>query len=318
MACHTSTNHFNEFSTMNAKPVPTPMQPRVELMKEQAPLSLTQEWKIWGVPYSKAIRCILWPAIISQPDITFTTRIQSQFIQNLDAVHLEALKQAIVYLGLTSNLWLTFGRRAWKFMQGYWNTDWGSQKHCCSISSYSYHVSQGVVSWSSKKQQIAVLSTIEAKYIMQTHVAREALWLWSFVVELHGENNQPLTIHCDNQGAIALSKDNKFHAQTKHINICHHFIHEAIKDRKITVIYVPTDENPMDIFTKTLTEKNLLKCWGWGGWEGRTRLDHNHQSFATTWHVMHDLNEQNLRGSVTHREPRGKGCVFRQVFMWKS
>ena len=81
IACHTATNCFSELSTTNAKPIPTPMQPRVELMKEQAPLSLTQEWKIQGVPYSKAIRCILWPAIISQPDITFTTRILSQLFR---------------------------------------------------------------------------------------------------------------------------------------------------------------------------------------------------------------------------------------------
>lgn len=199
--------------------------------------------------------------IVASHNISARHHIHNQdpvpIIQNLDVVHLEALKQVIVYLGSTSNLWLTFGRRAWEFMQGYCNIDWGSQKHCHSISSYFYHVSQGVVSWSSKKQQIVVLSTIEAKYIMQAHVARKALWLWGFVAELHGENNQPLTIYCDNQGAIALSKDNKFHAQTKHTNICHHFIHEAIKDRKITFIYVPTDENPMDIFTKTLTEENF-------------------------------------------------------------
>ena len=63
-----------------------------------------------------------------------------------------------------------------------------------------------------------------------------------------------MSINCDNQGAITLSKDNKFHVWTKHINIRYHFIHEAVEDRKIQVEYIPTDDNVADIFTKPLAK----------------------------------------------------------------
>ena len=63
-----------------------------------------------------------------------------------------------------------------------------------------------------------------------------------------------MSINCDNQGAIALSKDNKFHVQTKHINICYHFICEVVEDGKIQVKYIPTDDNVADIFTKPLAK----------------------------------------------------------------
>ena len=66
--------------------------------------------------------------------------------------------------------------------------------------------------------------------------------------------DKPITINCDNQGAMVLSKDNKFHAQTKHIDIQYHFVREAVKDRKITLKYIPTDKNPADIFTKPLVK----------------------------------------------------------------
>jgi len=59
-------------------------------------------------------------------------------------------------------------------------------------------------------------------------------------------------VHCDNQGAIALAKDNKFHSCTKHIDLWYHFIREAIEDKKIEIEYVPTEENIADIFTKAL------------------------------------------------------------------
>ena len=103
------------------------------------------------------------------------------------------------------------------------------------------------------------LSSTEAEYVAQTHAAKEAIWLRSFISELTGGNAKPLTISCDNQGAIALAKDNKFHAQTKHIDLRYHFICEAVEDRKIVVKYVPTDDNVSDVFTKALPKPKFQK-----------------------------------------------------------
>ena len=84
--------------------------------------------------------------------------------------------------------------------------------------------------WSSKKQYIITLSSTEAKYISQMHVAKEVLYLRTFIGELCEQFGTPVTINCDNQGVITLSKDNKFHVRTKYINIQYHFIYEAIGD----------------------------------------------------------------------------------------
>jgi hypothetical protein len=80
------------------------------------------------------------------------------------------------------------------------------------------------------------------------------LWIRTFVGELRGEMDRPITLHSDNQGAIALSKDNKFHARTKHIDVRYRFIREAVENGKLSVVYIPTDENPADIFTKALAK----------------------------------------------------------------
>ena len=111
--------------------------------------------------------------------------------------------------------------------------------------------------WSSKKQHIVTLSSTEAEYVAQTHVAKEALWLCSFIGKIRGARRESISINCDNQGAITLSKDNKFHVWTKHIDIRYHFIHEAVEDGKIQVEYIPTDNNVVDIFTKPLGENEV-------------------------------------------------------------
>jgi hypothetical protein len=56
---------------------------------------------------------------------------------------------------------------------------------------------------------------------------------------------------------ITLSKDNKFHAQIKHINIRYHYIHKAVEEGKVNMQYVPTDENIANIFMKPLAHQKF-------------------------------------------------------------
>jgi hypothetical protein len=172
---------------------------------------------------------------VSRPDVAYSVGILSQFVQNPGQVHWEALKCVIVYLKCTKDLWLTFGGHIKTLVEGYCDADWAGQKHQHSISGYSFHMGKGAISQSSKKQYIIALLSTEAEYIAQTHVAKEALWLHSFLKEICGLLDVPLTINCNNQGAITLSKDNKFHTCTKHIDIWYHFIRKVVEDKKIEV-----------------------------------------------------------------------------------
>ena len=140
-------------------------------------VTTSQTDKVQRVPYAEAIGSVLWPAMISRPDITFAVGILAQFIQNPAEVHWEALKRVISYLSSTKDLWLTFGGHDANRVHAFCDVDWASQTHCHSISGYSFHFGDGAVSWSSKKQYIIALSSMEAKYITLTHAAKEALWL---------------------------------------------------------------------------------------------------------------------------------------------
>jgi len=111
----------------------------------------------------------------------------------------------------------------------------------------------GAVSWSSKRQDTISLSTTEAEYVALTHAAKEAIWLRNLISELFTPIAGPITLHSDNQSAIALAKDDRFHARTKHIDIRYHFIRYAIEEGNIRLTYCPTEDMTADIFTKALT-----------------------------------------------------------------
>jgi len=207
------------FNLSKAKPVRIPMDPGVTLSKDQGPTLIAEIMEMRNVPYAEAIGSALWAAMVSQPNITFALGILAQFIQNLAEIHWSALKWVLTYLSTTKDLWLTLGGDVVLNAVGYCDADWASQPHRHSISGYAFYFGGGVVSWSLKKQQVILLSSTEAEYISSTHVAKEALWLRTFVSELHSDSPHLVTLNCDNQGAIALSKDNKFHVWTKHIDL---------------------------------------------------------------------------------------------------
>jgi Reverse transcriptase (RNA-dependent DNA polymerase)/gag-polypeptide of LTR copia-type/GAG-pre-integrase domain len=241
-----------KFRLTNTKRVHTPMDPNVHYSTQQSPSSISQVGRMKGIPYAEAIGSILWPTVVSRPDTAFAVGILSQFMQNPGQAHWEAVKRVVSYLDTTKDMWLTFGGNKNGLLEGYCDADWASQPHRHSISGYSFHFGVGAISWSSKKQSIVTLSSTEAEYVAETHAAKEGIWLRSFIKEIMGIERDPLTLKADNQGAIALAKDNKFHARTKHIDLRYHFIREAVDDGKIKMEYIPTIENVADIFTKPL------------------------------------------------------------------
>jgi len=134
---------------------------------------------------------------------------------------------------------------------------------------YAFLIDGGAVSWSSKQQELIVLSTTEGEYVAATHAAKEALWLRSFISEVFGSNLESTTLFSDNQSAIALSRDHQYHARTKHIDIRYHFIRWVIDNGSIRLIYCPTEDMIADTLTKPLpSTKGKALCYG--SWTSRS------------------------------------------------
>lgn len=129
-----------------------------------------------------------------------------------------------------------------------------------AVSGNAFIIDGGAVSWFSKRQEIIALSTTESEYVAATHSAKEAIWLRQLISELFSSRSEifefvdkhPTTVYCDNQSAIALTKDSQFHARTKHIDIRFHFIRWNISHGHIQLIYCPTADMVADVLTKPL------------------------------------------------------------------
>jgi hypothetical protein len=65
----------------------------------------------------------------------------------------------------------------------------------------------------------------------------------------------PIIVRVDNIGAIFLANNFSVGQRTKHIDIRTHFIREFIEDEILKIIFIRTEDNDADIFTKNTTEE---------------------------------------------------------------
>ncbi|MGM5101745.1 Ty1/Copia family ribonuclease HI, partial [Escherichia coli] len=69
----------------------------------------------------------------------------------------------------------------------------------------------------------------------------------------------PVSVLCDNQSAIDISKNPVQHSRSKHIDIRYHFIKDQVEQGTIQLEYVGTKDQISDILTKPLSTELFEK-----------------------------------------------------------
>lgn len=71
--------------------------------------------------------------------------------------------------------------------------------------------------------------------------------------------DKPIKLYCDNKFVIEITKNLVQYDHTKYIEIDRHFTKEKINNRTIITLYVSTQKQRADIFTKGLHSPRLIK-----------------------------------------------------------
>ncbi len=120
-----------------------------------------------------------------------------------------------------------------------------------------------MITWSAKKQQTIALSSTKAEYMTMTHSGKEVVFLNHLFGNLAIPVSNPIPLLVNNQSMIALAENPIFHAHSKHIEVCHHWMCEKVGDSTIQLEYIPTTttDQVADIFTKPLNFRNFEMHW---------------------------------------------------------
>jgi hypothetical protein len=281
---HYIQNVLKKYNMADCKPIDTPFATGQKLTLEMRPQTEEEKRMMQDVPYQSAVGSLMYAMISTRPDIAYAVGVVSQFLANPGPTHWTAVKRIMRYLQGTLDYCLIYnGRSNVEDLKqsispiGYTDSDWaGETDNRKSTAGYTFLINETTISWSSKRQNTVALSSAEAEYLGCTQAVKEALWLKHFFNDINEPQTLPILIHCDNQSAIALTENPKFHARTKHIEIRHHFIREHVEKSEVKIQYCPTEKMVADVLTKALPKAKHVWCtYNFGIRKGGHQWGHN-------------------------------------------
>ncbi|GJZ52902.1 putative copia-type protein [Tanacetum coccineum] len=140
-----------------------------------------------------------------------------------------------------------------------WAGDKGDRR---STSGYLTLVGGNLVTWRSKKQKVVALSSAEAEFRGIARGITEVLWIRKLLTEIGYPPQEPSKVMSDNKAVIQISENPAQHDRTKHIEIDRHFIKEKLETEVITLPFVRSQDQLVDILTKAVNERILHECLG--------------------------------------------------------
>ncbi len=252
--CLTQTAYINKvlqtFQQSQAVSVNTSMNSDAVFMKKSTTQAdITVIWQ-----YQKAVRSLMYIMLQTHSDIIFVIFTVSQFAQNFNMSHYNAVKRIFKYLAGTMNLSVIYDITD-NGLIDYTDADWSGCHNIRKFTeAYLFLLYEGFISWCFKRQQFVALSLTEAKYMAETQAMKEAIWLRRFLSEIgYFHDNNVVIIQADNNKAMNLARNPEFHACIKHINIQYHFVHEAVDCHLVDFEFVPTVKQAADGLTKALS-----------------------------------------------------------------
>ena len=203
--------------------------------------------------YREIVGGLIYAMTCTRPDISWIVSKLSQTLAKPKAENLVAAKHVLRYLKGTYDYELCFTKTDDDLkLIAFSDSDWASSvEDKRSTTGYCFSLTkQGpAISWKSKKQPTVALSTCEAEYIGMANTTQESLYLTQLLSGMDNKVYSCTTIHGDNQGAIALSKNPVHRQRSKHLDVKYYFIRDAQREGKIVIVYCQSEDMVVDILT---------------------------------------------------------------------
>jgi hypothetical protein len=127
-----------------------------------------------------------------------------------------------------------------------------------SQGGFLVYLSNGLVSWRSRRHHSRSLSSMESEYMEASEAAKEIIFFRMLLSELGYEMNEPTPIYEDNKACIAFSKNNTSHDRTKHIDIRAYNLRDHVRNGVVKLLHVETKHQLADMMTKTQLKNTFL------------------------------------------------------------
>jgi len=221
-----SKNLIKRFDMQTCKMTYTPISKASKLSKDEGGQAVDQKL------YRSMIGSLLY-LTASRPDLCHGVCLCARYQANPKVSHLNAAKRIIKYVKGTIEYGLSYTNHTNENLAGYCDADWsGCIDDRRNTLGGCFFLGNNLIAWHNKKQNCVSLSSTQAEYIAISSCCTQLLWMKQMLGD-YGINSEILLIHCDNTGAIDITKNPVHHTRTKHIEIRYHFIRELVEGKLV-------------------------------------------------------------------------------------
>nr|GEW52956.1 retrovirus-related Pol polyprotein from transposon TNT 1-94 [Tanacetum cinerariifolium] len=226
-------------------------------MVEKSKLDEDKEGKAVDLSHYRGMIGTLFYPTASRPNLQFAICMCAWYQARPTKKHVHAVKRIFRYLRGTVHQGLWYQKDSSIALTAFADVDHADfQDTRRSTSGSVQFQGERLISWSSKRQKSAAISSTKSKYIALSGCCAQILWIRSQLLDYSlGFNN--ISMYCDNKSATSLCCNNVQHSQSKHIDIRYHFIKEQVKNGVIELYFINTEYQLANLFTKLLEEIEL-------------------------------------------------------------
>ena len=242
-------NLLNRYNINNFRKSNTPCTGENTISKNTNPFDITT--------YKSAIGSLIHLAKCSRPDIAFAVNYAARFCEHPTISDWNKIINILKYLNNTINYKISFNGLG--KITAYSDADFGGDKSDRkSTSGMIICFGNNPIYWASQKQKSIALSTAEAEFISASSCSRKILWIQNLLNEIF-DKHFLTTLFIDNQSCKKVIENGQFNSNMKHIDIREHFIFNLVKENKIKLEYIETENMLADIFTKNVNGPKMTK-----------------------------------------------------------
>nr|GFC69180.1 hypothetical protein [Tanacetum cinerariifolium] len=186
---------LNKYGMKYCDPIGTLMEikDKLDLDQNETPVDATK--------YRSMIGALMY-LTSSRPDIVHATCLCARYQAKPTKKHLKEVKRIFRYLWGTVNTGLWYSKDSGFELTGFLDADYaGCKETFKSTFGEAQFLGEKLVSWSSKKQDCTVLSTVEAKYMSLSACCAQVFWMRTQLID-YGFHFNKILIYCDSKSSV--------------------------------------------------------------------------------------------------------------------
>ncbi len=238
----------------------TPATPGEVLQKGEPENQLSdKDQRIYRSGVGKLLHLMKW----TRPDMLNAVRELSRFMTGASPAHMSAMRRAMKfrYCTGTPNRGILLkpnmrwdGNPDFEFIvSGRSDSDYAKDpERRRSVSGYCTFLCGAPTTMRCRMQGFVTLSVTEAESASATQCAQDMLFVMRVVESMGLKVKKPMILEVDNKGAIDLSHNWSVSGRTRHASVRQNFLRELEEEQILTLVWISTDDNSADLFTKNL------------------------------------------------------------------